>query len=348
MKHVVHKLRIHSLVIVLSAAIGCARNFEKQGGPPPDAKIPVVTHVIMPERFTEQLTTTATLAARESVIVKSEMEGRVISIEFTEGQRVEAGSPMFRLDSEKIIEALREAEARFTLAEARRNRAEEMFRARVISAQEYDAAESDYKALQAAVELSRKQLEDCVIKAPFAGIAGERYVSPGQVVGRLAPLGSVYDIDAVNAEFRVPERFASAIELGQEIAFQTPAVPDTTFTGRVFFISPALDVTTRTLLVKAEIVNSDGRLRPGMFGVMRHPIRDHENALVVPDIAIMRRGDKAFVYVVNNERRAELREVRLGARQPGRVQVLDGLQAGDEIVIEGHQKLGPGTAVEST
>jgi membrane fusion protein (multidrug efflux system) len=337
-----------SIALMLTAGPGCARKFEKQGGPPPDAKLPVITHIIQPEPFTEQLVAAASLAARESVTLKSEAEGRVVAIEFAEGERVEAGRVMFRLDAEKLEAALREAEAGFALADANRIRAEEMFRANTISAQEYDAAVSAYNARQAAVALLRKQLQDSVIRAPFSGVAGERLVSPGQVVGRLAPLGSLVDLDAIRVEFRVPERFAHAIAPGQTVVFQTPAWPDTAFTGRVYFVSPELDALTRTLLVKAETPNPDGRLKPGMFGIIRLAIREYPDALMVPDIAVIRRGDKAYVYVVNSDRRAELREVRLGERISGRVRVLDGIRAGDEVITEGHQKVDPGTPVEAT
>lgn len=335
-------------IMLLVMGLGCSRSAAKQGGPPRDAKTPVVTFVVRPEPFKEKLFAAATLAARERVVLKSEAEGRIVEIGFAEGDWVEAGQVLFRLDAEKLTAALQEAEAGFALAEANRARAEKLFKSNTISAQEYDTAVSAYNARKAAVTLLRKQLEDSVVRAPFSGFVGERLVSPGQIVARLTPLATLVDLETIRMEFRVPERFLARLSLKQTVEFETPAWPGVVFTGSVYFISPELDPATRTFAVKAEVPNTDHRLRPGMFGTVQFIVYEQPDALLVPDIAVIHRGDKTFVYTVNAEGRAELREVKLGGRVPGRARVLEGLEPGAEVITEGHQKIGPGAAVETS
>lgn len=346
--------RVHRHAIVLaialaaSHAVGCAKRFEKSGGPPPDAAVKVRTHEVVPEPLRETFTVTATVLPNESVSIKSETEGRIVEIGFTEGEPVEKGRVLFRLDPEKLTAALKEAEAAFALAEANRARAAEMLRANAISAQEYDVANSTYLARQAAVDLLSRQLQDSVIRAPFDGIMGARLVSPGQVVGRLTPLATIVDQSTVKAEFRIPERLSPQIRIGMPVEVRVAAWPNESFEGRVTFVAPDLDPATRTLAVRATLDNVDARLRAGMFARVDLVLQEIPDALLIPDIALIQRGDKTFVYVVGEDSRVQLREVRTGTRVSGRVLVRDGLAAHEIVVTEGHQKLAPNVRTDPT
>lgn len=328
-------------------ASGCARRFEKAGGPPPDAAVKVFTYQLVPESYRETFSIAATLLANESVEVRAETEGRVLEIGFEEGEPVRRGQVLFRLDDEKIRASLAEAEAAFELAKVDWARAEDMLRARAISRAEYDAARANFLARQATVALLKKQLSDTVITAPFDGVMGPRLVSPGQVVGRLTPLGSLVDQRIIKVEFHVPERLTGRVRPGQPIELRVAAWPDLVFTGTVTFISPQLSVPSRTLVVRAEVPNDEARLKAGMFGRVGLVIGEHAGALFIPESAIIQQGDQAFVYVVGENTRVALRPIRLGVRQPGRVQVIEGLSAGETIVTEGHQKLAPNRRVDA-
>ncbi len=348
----IHLFRFVALAVALSlpllSGLGCARRFEKAGGPPPDAALKVRTHQVAPQPFRETFAASATIMPNESVIIKSESEGRIVGIGFVEGERVEKGRVLFRLDPEKLNAALKEAQAAFALAEANRARAEEMLKANAISAQEFDVANSAYLARKAAVDLLARQLEDSVIRAPFDGVMGARLVSPGQMVGRLTPLASLVDQSRVKVEFRLPERLAPSVHIGMPVALRVAAWPDEAFEGQVSFISPDLDPATRTLLVRADLDNSSGRLRGGMFARVDLVLNEIPDALLIPDIALMQRGDKTFVYVVGDDSRAQLREVTTGPRVSGRVLVLSGLAPREVVVTEGHQKLGPNSRTDAS
>lgn len=342
----------HLLVAAIAAAAlivaGCASRFEKGGGPPPDAEILIRSESILPQKFRETFSAAAVLLPNEMVEIKSEAEGRIVEINFEEGAPVEKGRILFRIDDGKLRAALAEAEAALELAQSELIRAEGMFNSRTIARAEYDAARSAFNAREAAVRRLREQLEETIIRAPFDGIMGVRLVSPGQVVARYAHLATLVDQSVIKVDLRLPERFISSIRIGQLVEIRVPAWPDRVFEGSIRFISPDVDSATRTVLVRAEVGNTDGALRAGMFARASVVLREDEDALLVPDIAIMQRGDQSFVYVVGEDTRVQLRPVEIGSRVPGRARVISGLAPGDVVVTEGHQKLRPGARTKST
>lgn len=132
---------------------------------------------------------------------------------------------------------------------------------------------------------------------------------------------------------------------GQSINLRTVAFPDREITGTVFFVDTVLDQSTRTVLAKAEIANPDHRLKPGMFGTLNLILAVREDAVVVPESAIRYSGDQATVVVMNSEDAAEFRPVTVGERLTGRAEISQGLEAGERVVVEGFQKMGPGTKI---
>ncbi len=316
------------------------------GGPPPGTQMRVKAGPAGLERIEERFPLVASVAANESVLIKSEIDGTVETIAFQEGQRVQAGDLLIRLDTSKLAAAVADAEANFSLAESTRERAASMFRERTISAQEHDQALSAHASRKAALQLARQQLKDAEIKAPFEGVVGARLVSPGQVISRTLTLTSLVDADPVKVEFRIPERLVGRVRTGQTVVFHVAAYPGEDFRGDVYFVSPEVDPATRTVLVRALQSNADGRLRPGMFGNMDLVLETRADAVVIPETALVHRGDAVFVFLVDESGAAQMRPVVPGQRLPGRVEIREGLQAGDLVIREGLQKLGPGAPVE--
>ncbi len=178
--------------------------------------------------------------------------------------------------------------------------------------------------------------------APFAGITGARRISPGQVITRTTPLTWLVDLDIVKVEMNVPERVLSQLRPGQAVEFSVAAFPGEQFRGEVYFISPQLDEATRTALVKARIPNPDLRLKGGMFASLELRLQLREDALVIPEPAIFNQGDTTLVFAVTATNTAALRPVKIGLRLAGQAEVLEGLQPGESVVVEGTQKLFPG------
>jgi membrane fusion protein (multidrug efflux system) len=342
------------LVLVLSLMsafmTGC-RKKEAAAGPPPGAfasTVAVAPVVVQP--IAETLAVVGTLMANEYVEIEAETDGTVAEILFQEGQPVKKGDLLVLLDETKFAASLAEAEANFKLSETTYERVKSLLRDNLISPQESDQAAATYHANKATVELRRRLLKDARIYAPFAGVVGSRLVSPGQVIkqmGKNTTITTLVDLDTVKAEFHVPERFLSELRAGQAVEIKAAAFPKETFKGDVFFLAPQVDAATRTLLVKARIPNESRRLRPGMFVNLDLTLTLKDNALVIPESALVSQGDRTFVYVISPTNTAELRPVTVGLRLPNKLEVTRGLEAGETVVAEGLQKVRPGGAVKA-
>ncbi len=196
---------------------------------------------------------------------------------------------------------------------------------------------------KAAVELARVQLEKMRIVAPFAGIVGLRHVSVGEYLTAGQALVNLEAIDPVKADFRVPEKFLPAIRTGQGISIRLDAFPGETFKGEVYAIDPRIDVSGRSLLVRAKVPNPDRRLRPGLFARVTVLLQLKQDALTIPEQAIVPQGDSQFVFKIVDGK-VTLTKVKIGMRRSGRVEILDGLSVDDEVVTAGQLKLRDGAA----
>jgi membrane fusion protein, multidrug efflux system len=183
------------------------------------------------------------------------------------------------------------------------------------------------------------------IFASFAGIVGGRQVSPGQVISKNTTITWVVDLDRLKAEFSVPERFLGHLRLGQKIEMAVAAFPADKFIGEVYFIAPQVDPSTRTALVRAYVANPDQKLKPGMFANLDLALRVKEDAVVIPEPALMPIGDRVTVLIVDKDQTAQLRPVKVGMRTAGMAEILSGLNSGDLVIVEGTQKARPGGKV---
>jgi membrane fusion protein (multidrug efflux system) len=295
---------------------------------------------------TETLSLVGSIAANEVVEIKSETDGIVQEINFKEGERVEKGRLLVKLDETKLAAALAEGEANLKLSLANYERAKQLFQDKLISQQEYDQAASTHAVNEASVDLKRRQFKDARVYAPFAGIVGARQISPGQVITRATTLTWLVDLDTVKVEVTVPERFLRQIKVGQPLEFTVAAYPGEKFGGEVYFISPQIFEATRTAMVKARIANADAKLRGGMFAGMELTLQVRDSAIVIPEPALMSNGDNFSVFVVDTNSNAQIRPVEVGIRLAGKAEVTKGLNVGETVVVEGIQKLRPGGAVK--
>ena len=308
------------------------------------AAVPVEAAKVVAAPLSEQVTAVGTLLSDEAVTVSSEIAGRLSEIHFKEGQPVEKGAPLFTLDDSVYRAQLADASAKLKLAEQTHKRTSQLFSNKYATAQSADETASNLAVSTAAVELARVQLEKAHIAAPFAGIVGLRNVSVGEYISAGQALVNLEAIDPVKADFRVPEKFLSAIRVGQTIRIKVDAFPGETFEGKVYAIDPHLDVSGRSLLVRAVIPNADKRLRPGLFARVTVLLELKEAALSVPEQAIVPQGDSQFVFKIVDGK-VKLTKVVIGTRREGRVEIVEGLAAGDQVVTAGQLKIRDGTPV---
>ena len=308
------------------------------------AAVPVEAAKVVAAPLSEQVTAVGTLLSDEAVTVSSEIPGRLREIHFKEGQPVEKGAPLFTLDDSVYRAQLADADAKLKLAEQTHKRTSQLFSNKYATAQSADETASNLAVSTAAVELARVQLEKAHIIAPFAGIVGLRNVSVGEYISAGQALVNLEAIDPVKADFRVPEKFLSAIRVGQTIRIKVDAFPGEAFEGKVYAIDPHLDVSGRSLLVRAVIPNADKRLRPGLFARVTVLLELKEAALSVPEQAIVPQGDSQFVFKIVDGK-VKLTKVVIGTRREGRVEIVEGLAAGDQVVTAGQLKIRDGTPV---
>ena len=285
-----------------------------------------------------------TLRSDNSVMLRPEVAGRIAEINFTEGGKVKKGDILIRLDDSIPKAQLQQAQASLALAESRNRRAAELSREGFISKQARDEAASELKVQRAAVELSKAQLDKTVIQAPFDGLIGLRNVSVGDYVSPGADLVPIESVDPLKVDFRIPEQYLGSVYTGLKLTLSFHAFPGQIREGQVGAISPVVDVGGRSLLLRATVPNADDTLRPGMFARVRLQLSNAE-ALMVPETALSPSGDTQYVFKVE-QGVARRVPVKIGLRREGMVELEEGVQAGDQVIVSGLQKVSDGAAVK--
>jgi len=334
-------------VYLLAAGVflaGCGRP-PSNGGQHGEFSVNAIVAPAVEETVLYTIQLVGSLKARDSLDIVSEINAAVSEILFSDGQLVEQDQVLVKLDDAKIKARWAEAKARFGLAQTNFKRSRELFDSQTVSRQEFEQAEAEFNVAEAVYNLLNREVSDTVIKAPFAGVVSDRRISHGQYLTAGVPITRLVRIDPLEAEFRVPERHLSRVKKGQQIVLRSVAHPDLEITGDIFFIDPSINEGTRTVLVKALIPNPDYILKPGLFGALDVVLEEKAGAIVIPESSVRYAGDQASVVVMNGEGRAEFRNVKVGQRLPGRVEITEGLTAGEHVVVEGYQKMGPGTAI---
>ena len=264
---------------------------------------------------------------------------------FADGAAVEAGKPLFQLDTDLATAALVEAKARLELAEGNYVRNQTLRKSGNVAQSTFEAVLTERDVARAAVDSADVLLKKLTIVAPFSGTAGFRAISEGAYVTAGTALVQLDKIDRLKVSFSVPELQQSGVSAGQTVDFTADALPGQTFKAVISALNPSIDVNGRALQVRADLENSGLKLKPGLLVrvTVKGPLRE---AVVVPEAAIVQRGDSAFVYTVANNKATEVK-VKLGKRLPGKVEIVEGIAAGDMVVTAGNTGLKTGTAVEA-
>lgn len=318
------------------------------GASPASASVrqaPVTVRVasVSSEDFTQRLTAVGSLRADESVVMRPEVAGRVQFIGFREGQPVEKGQVLFRLDDATARAELAQADAALALARSQHGRARELSRQGFVSQQALDDAASQLRVQQAALEAARVRLDKTVLRAPFDGVIGLRSVSVGDYVTAGQDLVALQALDPLKLDFKVPEQYLAHVAEGQQLDIQVDALPGQTRTGRVFAISPTVDANGRSVWLRAEVENGDGALRPGLFARVALLLSSYQG-LAVPEAALAPSGDGQYVYVVADDEARQV-AVTLGQRRDGMVEVSGDLASGDVVIVAGLQRISDGVPV---
>jgi membrane fusion protein (multidrug efflux system) len=328
-------------------AVGAEKPTHQQGTKDSGAAqgIAVETANAVATTSTEDIRSIGTLQSDESVQITSEIAGRITEIALSEGAPVAAGAAMVKLDTALAVAEVDDAQSRYNLAEGNLQRANSLARSGNVTERARDEATSNAETTRAALELAKVRLSKHTIVAPFSGIAGIRKVSPGAYITAGQPIVNLEKIDTLKIDFKLPEIFLEQAKTGQTIEIAVDALPGRTFTGTIYAIDPHLDVNGRALSIRARLENPQLILRPGLFARIRVKGQTKRNVLVIPEAAIVPRGQDKIVFRIENGQAMEAK-VTVGGRNNGLVEILDGLSADTTVVTAGQQMLKNGSRVE--
>ena len=329
-----------------AAAVGTANSSRGSTTvPAPAAGITVEASKVQSVRMAQGLTAVGSLRSDESVTIRPEVAGRISEIAFREGQRVEKGATLIRFDTSVQRAELAQADANLGLAKSRLDRSRDLFNKGFTSTQARDEAESNFKVAQANFDLAQARLTKLDIKAPFSGIVGLRTVSIGDYVKDGQDIVNLEEIDPLKVDFKIPEIYLKQVATGQSLQITLDAFPRQTFQGKVFAINPLVDTNGRSIVIRALVRNTEARLRPGMFARVRLLFSDERDSVAVPEQSIIPVGDDHYLFKVVDGR-AQRQKVDIGQRREGKVEILQGVTAGDLVVTAGQLKLRDGVAVK--
>lgn len=344
------KFYLPVLLLMLSGVcllpMGCGSNTAaEQSDGEESLAIPVEITPVIQGDIAAYFSGTAPLEAEEETEVVAKVGGVVETLYVEEGDLIEAGQPLAKLDDEKFIVQVEQAKANLQKLENEYIRSEELYKKNLISAEEFQRAKSEYEYQKASFDLVKLDLHYAVIRAPIRGLVAERMIKVGNMVLANQPTFRVTRPDPLLAILYVPERQIGKLEKGQKASMRIDAIPDGSFTGRVERISPVVDPTTGTVKVTVEIRNPSRRLKPGMFARIDITHDIHANTLLVPKDAVMTEDKASSVFVVEDST-AFHRQVTLGYINTTHVEILSGVRQGDFVVTAGKASLKDSVRVE--
>jgi membrane fusion protein (multidrug efflux system) len=306
--------------------------------------VPVITALVTTEPFTETLEALGTAKANESVVITPTLEERVIRVYFEDGDKVSEGQILLKLDDSEIQFQL--AEARATLMEQQKqfDRTRQLAKTNATSRSRLDEEQGLLEIANAKVALIKAQLQDYTIRAPFSGALGTRQISNGAVVDSDTVITTLDDTTKIKLDFTVPEIYLDVLKLGMKVSAHSAAYPNRNFEGTVAAISSRVDPETRTLTIRAHIPNPERLLKPGMLLTV-DLIKDRSRTLIIPEEAVILEKNKKYALVVTPDNSVTKIEIVTGRRSPGKVEVISGLNAGQQVIIQGITRVRPGISV---
>ena len=322
-------------------------------------RIPVETVLVEEGAIRRQVEAIGTFKASQEADIKSEMAGMVQEVHFAGGDEVRRGDLLFSLDDEKLKRRLNASRAQLEAARARLRMArltferhKKLVKRGSVSLESFDRARTDLLAseaeadrIRAEIALVKERLEDASVRAPFDGEISENRVDPGDYVEEGTLLATLYRNSPMEVRFPLAERYLKDLHTGLSLQVSVPSYKNRTFWGTVSYVSPSVERNTRSLTVKGKIPNRDGLLKSGGFGRVSLVLEKRTRRPLIPEEALVG-TDEGYVVFVVQDRTARRRRVKTGLREPGTVEIPEGLDIGEEVVRKGHMRLEGGTPVE--
>lgn len=340
------------LMVALMAVVslnGCGGDANGEAESPAEQtevmRVPVETQRVQLDSIAASYAGTAILEAEREATVVAKTSGVLLELLVEEGDIVEQGDVMARLEQAQQQLALEQAQAELRRLESDFQRMQKMYQRQLVSADQFEQTRYAFEAQQAAFEMARLQLDYTTIEAPISGIVTRRLVKEGNLIEQYQPLFQIHDFEPLHAILHIPEQQLGLLEPGLDVVLESAAFPGRTFRGAVLRVSPVVDRETATFQVTLQLPNSERALKPGMFVNANIVYEVHENVPVIPRVALLNEDGAMKVFVVNDGVAHE-RNVTVGIGSNGEVEVLEGLESGQQIVTMGQAGLRDQTQVD--
>lgn len=310
--------------------------------------LPVFIQDVKTISIEETIEALGTLKANESTVLSSSVTESITAIHFNDNQRVQAGDVLVEMTSAEEHAQLKQAMATLDEAERQYGRFKALEKDKVATAAQLDQQKVLVDAAEAQLRAVQSRLQDRLLIAPFDGVVGLRNISVGALVRPGDVITTLDDDSVMKLDMTVPSVYLADLRVGMPVVARATALRDQSFNGKLVGIDSRVDPVTRSLVARALIENPEGKLRPGllMTVLLSQPQRE---AMMIAEEAIIQVGRQAHVFVIERDGERTLvakRDVALGVRRPGEVEILSGLNAGDQVVVHGGMKLRPGVEVK--
>lgn len=310
--------------------------------------VPVFVAEVITKPFVDEIEALGTVRANETVKLTTNVTETITAIHFDDGQRVKKGDVLVEMTSMEEHAQLEEVHSEIREAERQYNRIATLTESGSASTSLLDQRKREYETAKARLNAIQSRLEDRLVTAPFDGVLGLRQVSTGALVSPGDVITTLDDDSQMKLDFSVPSTFLAIIKPGAKITVGTRAHGNRTFEGEVLAVDGQIEQTTRSIRVRAKVPNPNGELKPGLLmHVNLH--KNPRDALIIPEEALIPRGSKQFVLVVDTTQNPPIvnkRQVTLGSRRAGEVEITEGLSKGELVVIHGTMTARSGQPVE--
>ena len=308
------------------------------------SKTSVIVMIVSATRLDDLVNTNGTILPNEEVEIRSEISGRIVTLNIKEGDFVRKGTTLLHINDEDLQARLRKLGFNKKLAEDNEARQKKLLEKEAISQREYDIAVNSVNTVSADMEDLSAQIQKMTLKAPFDGTIGFRFVSQGSYISPTTKIATLTNTNPAKIEFAIPAKYSSIVRVGSKIDFNVEN-SEQKFVGTVYAIDPKIDPDTRTLQIRAISPNATHKLIPGSFARVELVLKSKGSALMIPTEAIIpeQKGNKVFIV---QHGKAIPVKVKLGNRGDKNVEVLSGLSIGDTLITTGIMQVKPDGEVD--
>jgi membrane fusion protein (multidrug efflux system) len=303
----------------------------------------VTITVVHAGKFETRIVATGTTLSNEEVDLKPEASGKIVQILFKEGDKVEKGALLLKLNDADLVAQMKKLELQRKLASEKEARLKKLLDMKGVSQEEYDAALNMVQGTDADIEFTKAQIEKTELHAPFDGVIGLKSVSEGSYVSPTVKIASMQQLDPMKIDFFIPEKYSGSIQKGQKLTFHASGQTEE-FEGQIYAIEPKIDLATRTLQLRAICSNKQGKIHPGAFAKIELVMNEAPNTIMIPTEALVPvlKGQNVFLY---KNGIAVPRPVETGSRTDTQIEITHGLSDGDTVITTGIMQLKPGGPV---